>query len=141
MSSTDKKKFDSVPTTILSSINFRTGNASALSIGAQTSAYDSATGVYKSSERVIGMPVVSGTQAGIMIAADKTKLDGIAEGANAYTLPAATSQVLGGVKIGSNITLVDGGIISINKTDVTTALGYTPLESVDTSNFVTLDGT
>lgn len=141
MSSTDKKKFDSVPTTILSSINFRTGNASALSIGARTSAYDSATGVYKSSERVIGMPVVSGTQAGIMIAADKTKLDGIAEGANAYTLPAATSQVLGGVKIGSNITLADGGIISINKTNVTTALGYTPLESVDTSNFVTLSGT
>lgn len=141
MSSTDKKKFDSVPTTILSSINFRTGNASALSVGAQTSAYDSATGVYKSSERVIGMPVVSGTQAGIMIAADKTKLDGIAEGANAYTLPAATSQVLGGVKIGSNITLADGGVISINKTNVTTALGYTPLESVDTSNFVTLSGT
>lgn len=141
MSSTDKKKFDSVPNTVLSSISFRTGNASVLSIGAQTATYDTATGVYKSSERVIEMPVVSGTQAGIMIAADKTKLDGIAEGANAYTLPAATPQVLGGVKIGSNITLVDGGIISINKTNVTTALGYTPLESVDTSNFVTLDGT
>lgn len=83
----------------------------------------------------------STTQAGVMSSTDKTKLDGIAEGANAYTLPAATSQVLGGVKIGSNITLADGGIISINKTNVTTALGYTPLESVDTSNFVTLDGT
>lgn len=76
---------------------------------------------------------------GFMSAADKTKLDGIAEGANVYTLPAATSQVLGGVKIGSNITLADGGVISINKTNVTTALGYTPLESVDTSNFVTLN--
>lgn len=140
MSSTDKKKFDSVPNTVLSSISFRTGNANKLSIGAQTATYDTATGVYKSSERVIGMPVVSGTQAGIMIASDKTKLDGIAEGANAYTLPAATSQVLGGVKIGSNITLADGGIISINKTNITTALGYIPLESVDTSNFVTLDG-
>ena len=76
-----------------------------------------------------------------MSAADKTKLDGIAEGANAYTLPAATAQTLGGVKIGSNISLADGGVISINKTNVTTALGYTPLESVDTSNFVTLSGT
>lgn len=76
-----------------------------------------------------------------MSAADKTKLDGIAQGANAYTLPAATAQALGGVKIGSNITLADGGVISINKTNVTTALGYTPLESVDTSNFVTLSGT
>lgn len=141
MSSADKKKFDSVPNTVLSSISFRTGNASNLSIGAQTATYDTATGVYKSSERVIGMPVVSGTQAGIMIASDKTKLDGIAEGANAYTLPAATAQTLGGVKIGSNISLADGGVISINKTNVTTALGYTPLESVDTSNFVTLSGT
>lgn len=141
MSSTDKKKFDSVPNTVLSSISFRTGNASNLSVGAQTATYDTATGVYKSSERVIGMPVVSGTQAGIMIASDKTKLDGIAEGANAYTLPAATAQTLGGVKIGSNISLADGGVISINKTNVTTALGYTPLESVDTSNFVTLSGT
>lgn len=141
MSSADKKKFDSVPNTVLSSISFRTGNASNLSIGAQTATYDTATGVYKSSERVIGMPVVSGTQAGIMIASDKTKLDGIAEGANAYTLPAATAQTLGGVKIGSNITLANGGVISINKTNVTTALGYTPLESVDTSNFVTLSGT
>ena len=78
---------------------------------------------------------------GLMSAADKTKLDGIAEGANAYTLPAATAQTLGGVKIGSNISLADGGVISINKTNVTTALGYTPLESVDTSNFVTLSGT
>ena len=141
MSSTDKKKFDSVPNTVLSSISFRTGNANKLSIGAQTATYDTATGVYKSSERVIGMPVVSGTQAGIMIASDKTKLDGIAEGANAYTLSAATAQTLGGVKIGSNISLADGGVISINKTNVTTALGYTPLESVDTSNFVTLSGT
>lgn len=78
---------------------------------------------------------------GLMSSADKSKLDGIAEGANAYTLPAATAQTLGGVKIGSNISLADGGVISINKTNVTTALGYTPLESVDTSNFVTLSGT
>lgn len=78
---------------------------------------------------------------GLMSSADKSKLDGIAEGTNAYTLPAATAQTLGGVKIGSNISLADGGVISINKTNVTTALGYTPLESVDTSNFVTLSGT
>lgn len=71
----------------------------------------------------------------------KSKLDGIAAQANKYVLPAATASVLGGVKIGSNISLADGGIISINKTNVTTALGYTPLESVDTSNFVTLSGT
>lgn len=42
-----------------------------------------------------------------------------------YTLPAATSSTLGGVKIGSNIT-VNSGTISLSKTNVTTALGYTP---------------
>jgi hypothetical protein len=74
-----------------------------------------------------------------MSSADKSKLDGIAAQANKYVLPTATASVLGGVKIGNNISLADGGVISINKTNVTTALGYTPLESVDTSNFVTLN--
>ena len=40
------------------------------------------------------------TTAGVMTSADKTKLDGIATGANNYTLLPATSSVLGGVKIG-----------------------------------------
>lgn len=42
-----------------------------------------------------------------------------------YTLPTATSSTLGGVKIGSNIT-VSSGTISLTKSNVTTALGYTP---------------
>ena len=44
---------------------------------------------------------------------------------SAYTLPNATSSTLGGVKIGSNISVADG-IISITKSNVTSALGYTP---------------
>ena len=39
---------------------------------------------------------------GLMSAADKKKLDGIAVGANNYSLPAATASVLGGVKLGSD---------------------------------------
>lgn len=65
--------------------------------------------------------------AGLMSAADKQKLDGIAAGANNYTysLPAASSSTLGGVKIGSNIS-VSSGTISLTKANVTNALGYTP---------------
>lgn len=48
-----------------------------------------------------------------------------ASSGSTYTLPAATSSTMGGVKIGSNIT-VSGGTISISKTNVTNALGYTP---------------
>ena len=62
---------------------------------------------------------------GLMTAADKKKLDGIATGANAYSLPTATSSVLGGVKTGSNITN-SSGTISLTKANVTAALGYTP---------------
>ena len=44
---------------------------------------------------------------------------------SAYTLPNATSSTLGGVKVGSNIT-VSSGTISLTKSNVTAALGYTP---------------
>lgn len=40
--------------------------------------------------------------AGVMTSADKTKLDGIATGANNYTLPAATSTTLGGIELFSD---------------------------------------
>lgn len=69
--------------------------------------------------------------AGFMSAADKTKLNGIDTGANNYTLPTATSSVLGGVKIGSNITN-SSGTISLTKSNVTSALGYTPFNSAST---------
>ncbi len=47
---------------------------------------------------------------GLMSSSDKSKLNGIAEGANNYELPVAGSTVLGGVKIGSNISISDGKI-------------------------------
>lgn len=65
--------------------------------------------------------------AGFMSAADKKKLDGIAEGANKYSLPTATSSVLGGVKTGANITN-NSGVLSVTADNVKDALGYTPPE-------------
>ena len=47
------------------------------------------------------------------------------DGGSEYTLPAATSSTLGGVKVGSNITN-SSGTISLTKANVTAALGYTP---------------
>lgn len=57
---------------------------------------------------------------------EKNKLAAIEAEANKYVLPAATASALGGVKIGSNITLADGGTISITKANVTGALGVDP---------------
>lgn len=55
----------------------------------------------------------------------KTKLDGIAAQANKYVLPTATAEIIGGVKVGANISY-SNGTISLSKTNVTNALGYTP---------------
>lgn len=57
---------------------------------------------------------------------EKNKLATIEAEANKYVLPAATASALGGVKIGSNITLANGGTISITKANVTGALGVDP---------------
>lgn len=57
---------------------------------------------------------------------EKNKLAAIEAEANKYVLPAATASALGGVKIGSNITLANGGTISITKNNVTSALGIDP---------------
>lgn len=55
----------------------------------------------------------------------KTKLDGIAAQANKYVLPTATAKIIGGVKVGVNISY-SNGTISLSKANVTSALGYTP---------------
>lgn len=47
---------------------------------------------------------------GLMSAADKRKLDGIASGANNYSLPNATTSVKGGVVVGSGLSVSDGTI-------------------------------
>lgn len=50
------------------------------------------------SDTVLGQ--ATSTQAGVMIPSDKKKLDGIAEGANNYSLPTASSTIKGGITLG-----------------------------------------
>lgn len=75
------------------------------------------TGTHASSHVTGGSDVianaVAGGASGLMSGSDKTKLDGIASGANNYSLPTATDSVLGGVKVGSGITITDG-VISVS---------------------------
>jgi len=83
--------------------------------------------------------------AGLMSAADKAKLDGIASGANAYSLPLAASGTRGGIQIGytesgANIPLKlssEKGYVTLTKNSVTTALGYTPPTTNTTYNAAT----
>lgn len=46
------------------------------------------------------LPNATTSAAGVMSAADKTKLDGIATGANLYVLPTAAANTLGGIEVG-----------------------------------------
>lgn len=62
--------------------------------------------------------------------AEKTKLAGIANGANAYSLPTASSTTLGGVKVGSNLTITNGVLAAVQgKVDLSPYLKSTDAAS------------
>lgn len=69
----------------------------------------------------------------------KTKLDGIAEGANKYTLPTASSTTLGGVKIGANVA-ISSGVISVPE-GTTSAKGVVQLTDATNSTSTTTAAT
>ena len=98
--------------------------------------------------------VATSTTNGFMSSTDKTKLDGIASGANNYSLPKATSSTLGGVKIGSGISVDSNGVISAstgggtwgtisgtlsNQTDLQTALN-SKATATELNNYLPLSG-
>ena len=61
---------------------------------------------------------------GLMIAADKSKLDGIATSANNYSLPTASTTVIGGIKVGTRLSIASGVLSATQQTanDFTTVL-------------------
>ena len=86
-------------------------------------------------------------QNGFMRASDKAKLDGIADGANNYTLPTASASVLGGILIGYGTSgrnyavLLDGSgkaYVNVPWTDTNTTCDLSPyakkMETVDFSS-------
>ena len=58
--------------------------------------------------------------AGLMSSADKAKLDGIAANANNYSLPAATEDTLGGVMIGTGLSMQTGHIMNAGVRSIST---------------------
>lgn len=53
---------------------------------------------------------------GLMSATDKAKLDNIGSGANQYALPVASSSMLGGIKVGTNLSIDSNGVLSVTDT-------------------------
>ena len=77
--------------------------------------------------------IATQTTSGLLSSQDKQSLDSailklnsIEDGANNYVLPPATNLDLGGVSIGSNISVTEGGEISVTSSNIVSALGYTP---------------
>lgn len=58
-----------------------------------------------STTKNVAINAATGSLPGSMSAADFTKLAGIANGANNYSLPISTASALGGIKIGSGLTI------------------------------------
>lgn len=101
-----------------------------------------ATAVTKTDITALGIPGTNTTYsnattsaAGLMSAADKTKLEGIAAGANNYSLPKASSTVLGGIMIGTNLSIDTNGKVSA--TDTTYSAATTSANGLMTSAMVT----
>ena len=75
---------------------------------------------------------------GLMTATDKAKLDGIAEGANNYVLSVASATELGGVKVGTNLTITDG-ILSAQDT-IYNIVDFTTNGLMSSTDKIKLDG-
>lgn len=69
-------------------------------------------GIAKAQTALQSVPNATQAAAGLMAAADKKKLDGVATGANNYTLPAATASTLGGVKVGAGLSVDSDGTLA-----------------------------
>ena len=81
-------------------------------IGAAASSHNhSASEITSGTIAAARLPAATTSAQGAMTAAMVTKLNGIAEGANNYSLPTASSSTLGGVKIGTGIA-ISSGVIS-----------------------------
>ena len=79
--------------------------------------------------------------AGLMSAADKKKLDGVATNANNYSLPTASSSTKGGIKVGNNLT-ISNEVLSMAPTNLynnTTGSNTSVTLSQTAANFTYLD--
>ena len=76
----------------------------------------------KQEKEAVSIPKASSSQDGLMSKEDKVKLDGVAAQANKYTLTAATTSALGGVKQAAKVNDASGTVSVENFNGLLTAL-------------------
>ena len=70
---------------------------------------------------------------GLMSSADKTKLDGVATSANNYTLPTASASTLGGIKIGTGLSIDGSGVVTASGSSSSTGGSLVPITTTKTT--------
>lgn len=76
----------------------------------------------KQEKDTVSIPKASSSRDGLMSKEDKAKLDGVAAQANKYTLTAATTSALGGVKQAAKVNDASGTVSVENFNGLLTAL-------------------
>lgn len=94
----NRDAISSLPSTVISNVSLGTVSATGVAINVQK-ATKSGLNYGSPAAANFNIPVATTSAAGLLSAADKAKIDGIT-GSGDYTLPAATSGALGGIKIG-----------------------------------------
>ncbi len=113
MSSSDKSKLDGIATNA-NNYSLPTATSSTLGgvkVGTNLSI---SNGILSATNTTYG--TASSSSNGLMSSSDKSKLDGIASSANKYSLPTASSSTLGGIKVGSNLSISNGVLSATNTT-------------------------
>lgn len=141
MSASDKAKLDGVAT---GANRYTHPSYTSRATGLYKIAVDSqghvssGAAVAKSDITALGIPSSDTTYAaattsssGLMSAADKSKLNSIAYGANYYALPTASASTLGGVKVDGTTIVVSNGVISaVGGTSGSSPLDAWPVGSI-----------
>lgn len=93
----------------------------------ETIEYNSTGAAIRTATGELALPISAATQsnAGLLSAADKTKLDGISS-SGSYVLPVASSETLGGIKIASPFFITGNGELGVSERGNATqsAAGY-----------------
>lgn len=88
----------------------------------------------------VNIPDATTTKSGLLTPADKAKLDGL--GTGNYVLPIASASALGGIKVGANLSIDAGGVLSATApggtSGITSVIAGTGLAGGATSGDATL---
>ena len=110
-----KATADASGNTITSTYETKANAITGLSVSGKTITYtkgNGTTGTITTQDTNTTYSEATTSAAGLMSASDKTKLNGIATGANAYSLPTASASTLGGIKVGSGLSISNGVLSS-----------------------------